>query len=59
VSTAGSSVKEAAAAADGGLREVGIVNLQYESLADGLARLAPCGVDIAIDALGGPSQARR
>ena len=54
VSTAGSSVKEAAAAADGGLREVGIVNLQYESLADGLARLAPCGVDIAIDSLGGP-----
>ena len=54
VSTAGSSVKEAAAAADGGLREVGIVNLQHESLADGLARLAPRGVDIAIDALGGP-----
>src|SRR6185312_14918309 len=54
VSTAGSSVKEAAAAADGGLREVGIVSLQHESLADGLARLAPCGVDIAINALGGP-----
>jgi NADPH:quinone reductase-like Zn-dependent oxidoreductase len=54
VSTAGSPAKEAAAAADGGLSEVGIVNLQRESLADGLARLAPGGVDIAIDALGGP-----
>ena len=46
--------KEAAAAADSGLSEVGIVNLQRESLADGLARLAPGGVDIVIDALGGP-----
>jgi NADPH-dependent curcumin reductase CurA len=52
VSTAGSAAKEAAA--DGGLREVGIVNLERESLADGLARLAPGGVDIVIDALGGP-----
>ena len=59
VSTAGSSVKEATAAADGGLRQVGIVNLQRESLADGLARLAPGGVDIVIDALGDPSRARR
>ena len=59
VSTAGSPAKEAAAAADGGLRQVGIVNLQRESLADGLARLAPGGVDIVIDALGGPSRARR
>jgi NADPH:quinone reductase len=54
VSTAGSPAKEAAAAADSGLREVGIVNLQRESLVDGLARLAPGGVDIAVDALGGP-----
>ena len=54
VSTAGSSAKESAAAADDGLREVDIVNLQRESLADGLARLAPGGVDIVIDALGGP-----
>src|SRR4029077_1126685 len=54
VSTAGSPAKEAAAAADGGLREVGIVSLQRESLADGLARLAPGGVDVVIDALGGP-----
>jgi NADPH2:quinone reductase len=53
VSTAGSSAKESAAAADGGLRQVEIVNLQRESLADGLARLAPGGVDVAIDALGG------
>src|SRR5216684_3217739 len=53
VSTAGSSVKEAAAAADGGLRKVDIVNLERESLADGLARLAPRGVDVVIDALGG------
>ena len=34
--------------------EVDIINLQRESLADGLARLAPGGVDIVIDALGGP-----
>ena len=54
VSTAGSAAKEAAAAADGGLRDVGIVNLQRESLPDGLARLAPGGVDVVIDALGGP-----
>ena len=54
VSTAGSAAKEAAAAADGGLRDVGIVNLQRESLPDGLARLAPDGVDVVIDALGGP-----
>ncbi len=38
MSTAGSSAKESAAAADDGLREVDIVNLQRESLADGLAR---------------------
>jgi len=54
VSTAGSSAKESAAAADGGLRQVDIVNLERESLADGLARLAPGGVDVVIDALGGP-----
>jgi NADPH2:quinone reductase len=53
VSTAGSSAKESAAAADGGLRQVDIVNLERESLADGLARLAPAGVDVVIDALGG------
>ena len=54
VSTAGSSAKESAAAADGGLRQVDIVNLERENLADGLARLAPGGVDVVIDALGGP-----
>ncbi len=54
VSTAGSSAKESAAAADGGLRQVDIVSLERESLADGLARLAPGGVDVVIDALGGP-----
>src|ERR1700686_3270821 len=54
VSTAGSSAKESAAAADGGLRHVDVVNLERESLADGLARLAPGGVDVVIDALGGP-----
>jgi len=54
VSTAGSPAKESAAAADGGLHEVDIVNLERESLADGLARLAPGGVDVVIDALGGP-----
>jgi NADPH:quinone reductase-like Zn-dependent oxidoreductase len=54
VSTAGSSSKESAAAADGGLHGVEIVNLEHESLADGLARLAPGGVDVVVDALGGP-----
>lgn len=54
VSTAGSPAKESAAAADDGLHKVDIVNLQRESLVDGLARLAPGGVDIVIDALGGP-----
>jgi NADPH2:quinone reductase len=54
VSTAGSSAKESAAADDRGLRQVDIVNLERESLADGLARLAPGGVDVVIDALGGP-----
>ncbi|MDQ1494534.1 MAG: NADPH:quinone reductase [Actinomycetota bacterium] len=53
VSTAGSTAKESAAAADVGLRQVDIVNLERESLADGLARLAPGGVDVVIDALGG------
>jgi NADPH:quinone reductase len=43
VSTAGSSAKESAAAADDGLRQVDIVNLQRGSLADGLARRV-CGV---------------
>ena len=37
-----------------GLRGVDIINLERESLADGLARLAPGGVDVVIDALGGP-----
>jgi NADPH:quinone reductase-like Zn-dependent oxidoreductase len=54
VSTAGSSAKESAAAADGGLQGVDIVNLERETLAEGLARLAPGGVDIVVDALGGP-----
>jgi NADPH:quinone reductase len=53
VSTAGSSAKESAAAADAGLRQVDIVSLERESLADGLARLAPGGVDVVIDAIGG------
>jgi NADPH:quinone reductase len=53
VSTAGSSAKESAATADDGLRQVDIVGLERESLADGLARLTLGGVDIVIDALGG------
>ena len=53
VSMAESPAKDAAAAADGGLREVGIVSLQRETLADALARLAPGGVDVVINALGG------
>ncbi|MCU1489667.1 MAG: Quinone oxidoreductase [Acidimicrobiaceae bacterium] len=54
VSSAGNRAKESAAAADGGLQQVDIVNLEQESLVDGLARLAPRGVDVVIDALGGP-----
>ena len=53
VSTAGSSGKVSAAAADGSLRGVDIVNLERETLAEGLARLAPGGVDVVVDALGG------
>jgi NADPH:quinone reductase-like Zn-dependent oxidoreductase len=54
LSTAGSSAKARAAAADAGLAEVEIVDLEHESLADGLARLAPHGVDVVVDAVGGP-----
>lgn len=54
VSTAGSPAKAAAAVADDGLQGVGIVDLEHESFPDGLARLAPGGVDVVIDALGGP-----
>jgi NADPH:quinone reductase len=54
ISTAGTEAKVAAAATDKGLQGVEIVNLEQETLADGLARLAPDGVDVVIDALGGP-----
>ena len=59
LSTAGSEAKVSAASADSGLRGIDIVNLERETLADGLARLAPHGVDVVIDALGGPTRARR
>src|SRR6202042_1319142 len=36
------------------LQEVDIVNLEREPLAEGLARLVPGGVDVVVDALGGP-----
>jgi NADPH2:quinone reductase len=54
VSTAGSKAKASTAATDEGLRGVDIINLEHETLTDGLARLAPDGVDVVIDALGGP-----
>jgi NADPH2:quinone reductase len=54
LSTAGSAAKARAAAEDPGLDGVDIVNLEHETLADGLARLAPDGVDVVVDALGGP-----
>lgn len=54
VSTAGGEAKVSAAANDNGLRSVDIVNLERETLSDGLARLVPGGVDVVIDALGGP-----
>jgi NADPH:quinone reductase-like Zn-dependent oxidoreductase len=53
LSTAGSSAKERAAVGDRSLQQVDIVNLEHESLNDGLARLAPDGVDVVIDAVGG------
>jgi NADPH:quinone reductase len=53
ISTAGTSAKESAAAADPGVRGVDIVNLERETLSEGLARFAPEGVDVVIDALGG------
>jgi NADPH2:quinone reductase len=53
VSTAGTSVKVSAAEADDALLGVDIVNLESEALDDGLARLAPDGIDVVIDALGG------
>jgi NADPH2:quinone reductase len=54
LSTAGSSAKERAAGDDHNLPRVDIVNLEREGLAEGLARLAPDGVDVVIDAVGGP-----
>ena len=57
VSTAGSPAKEPAA--DGGLRQVGIVNLQRESLAAGLpGSLLPASTSSLMRS-GGPSWARR
>jgi NADPH:quinone reductase-like Zn-dependent oxidoreductase len=54
LSTAGSAAKARAAAADPGLDGVDIIMLEDERLDDGLARLAPEGVDVVIDALAGP-----
>src|SRR5580700_4730441 len=53
VSTAGSEAKASTAATDDGLRGVDVINLERETLSDGLARLALDGVDFVIDALGG------
>jgi NADPH2:quinone reductase len=53
LSTSGSGGKVAAASNDLNLERLDIVNLEQESLADGLARLAPDGVDVVIDAVGG------
>jgi NADPH:quinone reductase-like Zn-dependent oxidoreductase len=54
LSTSGSVGKVRTASDDLNLKRFDIVNLQQESLADGLARLAPDGVDVVIDAVGGP-----
>jgi NADPH:quinone reductase-like Zn-dependent oxidoreductase len=54
LSTAGSEAKVAAARADAGLAGVKIIELGAESVADGLKRLAPEGVDVIVDAVGGP-----
>jgi NADPH:quinone reductase-like Zn-dependent oxidoreductase len=58
LSTAGSAAKARAAGNDPGLDGVEIVNLELETLADGLGRLAPDAVDVAIDSLGGPITAQ-
>jgi NADPH:quinone reductase-like Zn-dependent oxidoreductase len=54
ISTAGSSAKAERARASQALAGVEVIDLQRESLAEGLARAAPGGVDVVIDALGGP-----
>ncbi len=54
LATAGSLSKLDAARADAGLGGVEILELGAESLADGLKRIAPEGVDVVIDAVGGP-----
>ena len=53
LSTAGSQGKLDAARADAGLGAVEVIELGTESLADGLKRLAPQGVDVVVDAVGG------
>jgi NADPH2:quinone reductase len=52
-STAGSTGKALVAAEDRGLAGVEVIDLERESLADGLTRRAPEGVDVIIDAVGG------
>jgi NADPH2:quinone reductase len=59
LSTSGSGGKVRAASEDHNLERLDIVNLEQESLADGPARLAPDGVDVVIDAVGGPLTGQR
>ncbi|HJZ25669.1 MAG TPA: zinc-binding dehydrogenase, partial [Streptosporangiaceae bacterium] len=54
VSTAGSEQKLKASQQDATLPPTQVVLLTSESLADGLHRTAPEGIDVVIDALGGP-----
>ena len=54
LSTAGSRSKLDASRADAGLGGVEVLDLGAESLADGLKHIAPEGVDVVIDAVGGP-----
>jgi NADPH:quinone reductase-like Zn-dependent oxidoreductase len=54
ISTAGSTAKAAQARRHTQLASAEIIDLERESLHDGLSRVAPKGVDIVIDGLAGP-----
>jgi NADPH:quinone reductase-like Zn-dependent oxidoreductase len=54
VSTAGSSAKAAQARESAPLAEADVIDLESETLRDGLARVVPSGVDVVIDGLAGP-----
>jgi NADPH:quinone reductase-like Zn-dependent oxidoreductase len=54
ISTAGSTAKAQRARTTEQLAGVAVIDLERESLTEGLARVAPGGVDVVVDALAGP-----